>query len=176
MRSQAYIGLGSNLGDSRKTLLDGLQHLHRSGLVQVKACSGLYRTSPMLLTEQPDFINMAALIATDLSPSGLLGLLLETEQQFGRVRYQQWGPRTLDLDLLFHDDRIESRPGLEIPHPGIACRGFVLVPLAEIAADFVHPGLGRTVNELLRNWLGSPAAAQASVIRIGDCLLRFTTG
>ncbi len=155
MQQRVFIGLGANLGDGRKCLRQALDALEESGLVRVVRLSSLYLTAPVSEVEQDDFLNAVVEVETSLTARGLLGLLLETEQRFGRVRTVHWGPRTLDLDLLFFGEEVESMPGLEVPHPEVANRGFVLVPLAEIAPRFVHPQTGRTMTSLRAAWEAS---------------------
>ncbi|MBR3218317.1 MAG: 2-amino-4-hydroxy-6-hydroxymethyldihydropteridine diphosphokinase, partial [Thermoguttaceae bacterium] len=98
---------------------------------------------------QGDFLNAVGVLQTCLEPLPLLDLLLEIEQRFGRVRLVHWGPRTLDLDLLLYDDKVISAERLTVPHPLMSQRRFVLEPAAEVAADWVHPTLGKTIRELL---------------------------
>jgi len=159
------------MGEGVKTLRGALEQLNDSGAARVVACSAIYQTSPISDVKQDDFLNAVVELQTGLRPPGLLGLLLETEQHFGRERGVKWGPRTLDLDLLFFDDVVESMPGLEIPHPEIMDRGFVLVPMAEIAANFVHPVTGRTMQELHGEWRGRVGKPEALVRRLEDCSL-----
>jgi len=173
MTERVFVGLGSNLGNSRKTLTDCLRAFKKSEVVTLLACSGVYRTAPVGVTNQPDFLNMAAELRTSLSPRGLLGFFLEKEQCFGRVRDIKWGPRTLDLDLLLYGSRVESMPGLEVPHPELSNRGFVLGPLSEIAPDFLHPVLGETVKHLYDAWADAEEDSAGKVKRIGDCPLSF---
>jgi 2-amino-4-hydroxy-6-hydroxymethyldihydropteridine diphosphokinase len=99
---------------------------------------------------QPDILNACALLATTLSPRALLEALLHIETQFGRVRRERWGPRSLDLDLLLFDDVILEEPDLQIPHPGLTERAFVLVPLADVAPDWIDPVSGQTIAKLLK--------------------------
>lgn len=141
---EAWIGLGSNLGDRSATLdaaLERIDRLERSSVVRV---SRYYRTTPWGETDQPDFVNAVACVRTALSAQALLRALLAIESEMGRERRgRRWGPRVIDLDLLLYgDDRVE-RPDLTVPHPRLHERAFVLVPLAELAPDRVVPGRGR---------------------------------
>lgn len=142
--AEVLVGLGSNLdGPARQieTAFGMLGAIDRTSLV---ATSSLYRSAPLGGIEQPDFVNAAALLTTELDPRTFLAELQAIEQARGRERGEvQWGPRVLDLDLLAYDDVSLDEPGLTVPHPGIAARNFVLLPLREIAPDFRIPGLGR---------------------------------
>jgi 2-amino-4-hydroxy-6-hydroxymethyldihydropteridine diphosphokinase len=140
----AYVALGSNLDDPRvqvERALDALAGVRNSRLV---LRSSLYRSRPFGPVEQPDFVNAVAGLLTTLSPEALLAELQALETRLGRERpVVRWGPRRIDLDLLAHGTGCADQPGLTLPHPGIADRAFVLVPLAEIAADLAVPGRGR---------------------------------
>jgi 2-amino-4-hydroxy-6-hydroxymethyldihydropteridine diphosphokinase len=116
--------------------------------IRVSQRSSLYRTVP-IGPPQPDYYNACAILHVDLTPAALLRCLLKIETQFGRVRRERWGPRHLDLDLLFYDQLILSTPDLQIPHPRLYERAFVLVPLAEIAADWIDPVSGQAIATLM---------------------------
>lgn len=141
------IALGSNLGDSRQILAAALQRLGELAGTTVTARSSLYKTAPVG-PPQPDYLNACALIQTPLSPQGLMQQLLAIEAEFGRLRQERWGPRILDLDILFYGDQVILEPDLHIPHPRLRERAFVLVPLAEIAPDWIDPVTGQSVIDL----------------------------
>ena len=147
---RAWIGLGGNLGDVEKTLNEALWALDSLPQTSIRAQSAFYRTAPWGRPDQPAFLNAAVELQTRLAPRVLLDLLLEIEQRFGRVRdpADKNGPRTLDLDLLVFGDELLDQPGMHVPHPHLAERAFVLVPLNEIAPRLDIPGHG-VVRELL---------------------------
>jgi 2-amino-4-hydroxy-6-hydroxymethyldihydropteridine diphosphokinase len=148
MVSQAAIALGSNIGNSRNILQEALAVCSQQAGIGVIAASSQYRTAPVG-PPQPDYVNSCALLQVETySPQELLVVLLDVERQFGRIREQVWGPRTLDLDLLLFDDRIVETSQLQLPHPRMVERAFVLVPLAEIAPQWVHPVSDRTIADL----------------------------
>lgn len=145
-RHAAWLGLGGNVGDVAAAMQTCLHALDTRADTRVTAVSGLYRTPPWGLTDQADFLNCCAGLETSLSGRELLSVCLELEAGLKRTRSVRWGPRTIDLDVLAVDGEVSASPELTLPHPRIAERAFVLVPLAEIA-----PGLaiaGHTVGEL----------------------------
>ncbi|WP_459861596.1 2-amino-4-hydroxy-6-hydroxymethyldihydropteridine diphosphokinase [Desulfuromonas carbonis] len=146
----AYLGLGANLGAAVATLAaarDLLAALPQSRLV---AASALYRTAPVGgPAGQPDYFNAVLALATALEPTLLLEHALAIEGHFGRRRLQRWGPRTLDIDLLLFGERLLDLPGLQLPHPRLHQRRFVLEPLCELAAELLHPRLGVPLRQLL---------------------------
>ena len=144
----AYVGLGSNLEDPVRQVQRGFEELARLTGTRLLKQSSFYRTAPVGKADQPDFVNAVALLQTTLAPADLLGHLLAIEARHGRVRAERNGPRTLDLDLLLFGDQIVRATGLEIPHPRMHERAFVLLPLAEVSPDAVIPGHGRVI-ELL---------------------------
>ena len=157
--SLAYLALGANLGDPVATLAAAFTSLEQLPASTLLRRSSLYRTAPIGLTAQPDFINAAASLSTTLMPHDLLQALQAIEQAFGRRRDIHNGPRTLDLDLLLYDAREIASPQLSVPHPRLHLRAFVLQPLAEIAPDLSIPGRGS-----LAAWL--PAVATQRIARL----------
>ena len=152
----AYLGLGANLGQPAATLAAAREQLAVLPLSRLVAVSALYRTAPVGgPAGQPDFFNAVLALATALEPVQLLERTLAIEEGFGRKRLQHWGPRTLDIDLLFHGTRLVAEPGLQLPHPRLHLRRFVLEPLCELAAEMIHPRLGVTLRQLLAQLPGS---------------------
>ena len=148
MRS-AWIGLGSNLGDAALALRRAIAQLARLPETQLRAVSAPYHTAPWGETDQPDFLNAVAKLATSLSPRMLLDALLAIEDQLGRQRGgRRWGPREIDLDLLVYEGIVLDEPGLTVPHPRLHQRAFVLVPLHDLSPGLDIPGHG-SVTELL---------------------------
>lgn len=146
----AAIGLGGNVGDAAATVREALQALDGLPSTRLLQASPLYRTPAWGNTAQPDFINAAALLRTGLDARALLDAMLEVERHFGRDRDAgvQWGPRTLDLDLLLFGDAAIDEPGLRVPHPHLHERAFALLPLSRIAPDLQVPGKGRVADLL----------------------------
>jgi 2-amino-4-hydroxy-6-hydroxymethyldihydropteridine diphosphokinase len=141
------IALGSNLGNSLEILEAALVSLDDWPGIRVTARSQWYITAP-IGPPQPDYLNGCALLETTCAPAELMQVLLQIEAQFGRERRERWGARTLDLDLLLFNHVILETPELTIPHPRMNDRAFVLVPLAEIAADWIEPQTGKTIAQL----------------------------
>jgi 2-amino-4-hydroxy-6-hydroxymethyldihydropteridine diphosphokinase len=145
---EALIGLGGNLGDPVKSIMQAIEMIGRNEDCRVEAVSSLWRTPPWGKTDQPDFINACAKVSTRLEPRAFLDLCLQIEKVLKRVRNERWGPRSIDIDILFFGERVIKQEGLVIPHPRIADRAFVLVPLAEIAPEQVLDG--KTIAERAR--------------------------
>ena len=157
----AYLGLGSNMGDREDNLRQALSLLGEKG-GEVIALSSVYETEPWGYAEQPRFLNMACGFRTALNPHELLAHAQGVERGLGRERAIRYGPRTIDVDILLYGDLVLDTPDLQIPHPGIPERAFVLAPLAEIAPEAEHPVLKRRVSELLAD-----APGRETVVSLG---------
>ncbi len=142
---RAFVGLGSNLGERETMIRSALEELARLPGTTLARASSLYDTEPVGDTEQPNFLNAVAELETALSARQLLWNLLLVEKRLGRVRTRRWGPRSIDLDLLLYGDEVLDEPGLQVPHPGLLRRSFVLVPLVELDPLVVHPVTGETL-------------------------------
>jgi 2-amino-4-hydroxy-6-hydroxymethyldihydropteridine diphosphokinase len=143
----AYLSLGSNLGDRAANLHTAVAQLAPAG--RLLAVSAMYETQPVDVPNQPWFLNCVAAIETERTPRELLQLALQVEAAMGRLRMREKGARKIDIDIVLFGDRVVDEPGLKIPHPAMDQRRFVLEPLVEIAPETRHPGLGKTVRELL---------------------------
>ncbi len=154
-----YLGLGSNLGDRLGNLRQAVAEL--SELAELQACSRVYETEPMHVTDQPAFLNMAVRLRTALAPDPLLRAAKAIEQRLGRTETVRWGPRVIDIDILLYDGMVLEGRDLTIPHPRLAERRFALAPLADVGATVAHPLARRTVAELLAQL---PAAEGVRVV------------
>ena len=146
---KTYIGFGSNVGDRVATVQQALFRLRRTEGFRVRKVSSFYETEPVGITTQGLFLNGVIEGETFLSPRALLTILERFEREIGRIRRERWGPREIDLDLLFYGDLILEEPSLVIPHPRLHERDFVLIPLAELCPTLIHPKLKKSVVELL---------------------------
>ena len=151
MRQEAvYLGLGSNIGDKVANCLLALEEISASDHNHLHAVSSLYKTEPIGYQEQDWFINCVAEVSTTLPPRSLHALLQGIEKRMGREKTVPMGPRIIDLDILFYGNEVVKEPDLIIPHPRLHERGFVLIPLAELAPDLLHPVLKKTIRDLLK--------------------------
>jgi 2-amino-4-hydroxy-6-hydroxymethyldihydropteridine diphosphokinase len=146
----AYVGIGSNLNEPQARVHEAFGHLEALRATSCMLRSRLYRTRPMGPQDQPEYVNAAAGLLTQLTARELLAALLGIEKSMGRNRQERWGPRVIDLDLIWMPGEIIDEPGLTVPHPGVSTRNFVLYPLADIAPSIAIPGHGK-VSELLRS-------------------------
>ncbi len=149
-RYDVYLGLGSNLGDRAKFLARSVDELKKVAEIKVLWGSPLYETEPYGRKDQPAFLNAAVQLETSLAPDELFSRIKAIETTMGRVSGERWGPRELDIDILIYDGLVFDRNGLQVPHPDIENRNFVLIPLKDIAPDLVHPISGLTVTEMAR--------------------------
>jgi 2-amino-4-hydroxy-6-hydroxymethyldihydropteridine diphosphokinase len=147
MAEFVYLSLGSNVGDRSANLRAAIERLGEAGAI--RAVSGFYETEPVELRDQPWFLNCVVALETSDSPEALLQRVLAIEQEMGRLRTKNKGPRLIDIDILLFSDRVVEERGLKIPHPAMHQRRFVLEPLAEIAPEALHPLLRKTARELL---------------------------
>ena len=144
---RVFLGIGTNLGDRERNLQEALAVLSQKMVILKE--SSIYQTAPWGYLDQPVFLNQVIKAQTDLSSLNLLGFLTETEKLLGRQANFRYGPRLIDLDILFYGNRIIQTPRLQVPHPRLTQRAFVLVPLAEIAPELVHPQNKQTITQLL---------------------------
>jgi 2-amino-4-hydroxy-6-hydroxymethyldihydropteridine diphosphokinase len=148
MKEQAFLLLGSNQGQPYEQLATARHHI-AAQLGQVIAASSIYQTAAWGKTDQPDFLNQVLVLHTELDAHSLLQGMLAIEQAMGRQRLEYMGPRVIDIDLLAFGQAVIDEPGLQVPHPRIAARRFVLIPLQEVAPNWIHPLLGLTASSLL---------------------------
>ena len=146
--SKVWIALGSNMGEGRKNLDLAIKMMNERGVL-VEKVSTYIETEPYGYTEQDNFVNAGCIAETKLSPRELLGVLMKIELDMGRVRIIKWGPRIIDLDILFYEDLIIDEEDLKVPHIEIQKRSFVLEPMNEISPDKIHPVFKKTVHQLL---------------------------
>ena len=143
-----YLLTGSNIGDSEANLLSASKSIHQQ-IGRTIAVSHVYQTEPWGNKDQQVFLNQVLKIETQLDPKQLLKTILEIENQMGRNRKIKWEPRIIDIDILFYDDQIINEEDLQVPHPLLHERRFTLIPLNEIASDFIHPKLHKSIKQLL---------------------------
>jgi 2-amino-4-hydroxy-6-hydroxymethyldihydropteridine diphosphokinase len=148
--ARVFLSIGSNLGDRLDNLHRAIEMLIDGGL-EIKRVSSFYETRPWGLSGQPNFLNGAVEAQTSLMPMELLNLLKDIEVRLGRTDTVRWGPRCIDIDIIFYDDQKIAEEGLQVPHPLMHKRGFVLRPLAEIAPQFVHPVFKKDIKTLLED-------------------------
>lgn len=151
MENKIFLGLGSNLGNKKDNLLSALAALNYSDYVNILAVSSIYISKAYGFTEQDTFYNLVCKAVTTLSPLDLLNLCKEIEMNLGRQKTFKWGPRLIDIDILFYNNLVLNTTNLIIPHPEIDKRDFVLVPMAEIEPNFIHPVLNTTIEKLKEN-------------------------
>ncbi len=153
MAHTAYLGFGSNIGDRKRNILKAYERLSEKGLKIIEK-SGFFKTAPYGYESQPEFLNSVALVEVEAGALRLLEIIKEVEKEIGRTETFRWGPRVIDIDILFFEDLVLKSEVLNIPHLDLHNRCFVLYPLAEIAPDFLHPVLKITVKELKKNCRG----------------------
>jgi len=147
MANVVYLSLGSNVGDRENHLREAIARLETSG--RIRSVSSFYETEPVDFTDQAWFLNCAVALETDETPEQLMATILRIEREMGRRRVQKKGPRIIDIDILLFGEAVVDTPELSVPHPAMHRRRFVLEPLAEIAPTARHPGLKKTIRELL---------------------------
>jgi 2-amino-4-hydroxy-6-hydroxymethyldihydropteridine diphosphokinase len=154
----AYVAIGSNLNHPRERVLEALERMRELSAPRLLLRSRLYLTRPLGPQDQPHFVNAAAGLLTQMTARELLGALLGIELSMGRDRRERWGPRVIDLDLVWMPDSVIDEPGLKVPHPGVSTRNFVLYPLADIAPTIIIPGMGNVLD--LKSAAGSDGISE----------------
>lgn len=162
MKMQTFLLLGTNLGDRKKNLADACRFIEDS-IGKIIKVSSVYQTEPWGKKEQPEFLNQALKVETELPAHGLLHAAIQIEKQLGRKREERWGERTMDIDILFYGEEVIESDDLVVPHPRIAERRFVLEPLAEIGGEVVHPVVKMKVSEMLER-----CEDELKVVRVED--------
>lgn len=147
--ARVHVAFGGNVGAVEETLRRALEAVAKLPRTRLRRVSPLYRTAPVGVTDQPEFVNGAVEVETGLAPEAFLAELLSIERSLGRTREVRWGPRTVDLDVALWEDLVIRTPALEVPHPRLHERAFVLAPLADLAPEARHPVLGATIRDLL---------------------------
>ena len=150
MSHNAFIAIGSNLGTPKENCIEAIDIISSNPHIKITSKSSFYQTAPVGNTKQDWFINAVIKVSTQLNSDILLSAILKIESKMGRIRKEKWGPRIIDLDLLFYDNLIIKQKDLTLPHPEIQKRNFVLQPLNEIGENFIHPSLNKSINTLLK--------------------------
>jgi len=161
---KACIGLGSNMGEREANIRQALEQIEKMPETAILIGSSLYDTEPVGVADQPNFLNGVVMVQTELPPRQLLWNLMLIERRLGRVRTQRWGPRTIDLDLLLYGDLVIDEPDLQVPHPLMAQRSFVMVPLVEVDPLLLHPITGQTMLSILQRLGAEPLVKHGSRI------------
>lgn len=170
-----YIGIGSNQGEALDNCRRAIRAITSDRRNRMAACSPFYKTEPVGKKDQDWFVNGVIALATELNPRELMDFLLAIEKEMGRERGERWGPRVIDLDILFYGDQVLNEPGLQVPHPHLRERRFVLVPLKDIAPSLEHPLFGKTISQILAD-LGEGEKV-IPLLEAGQkpCLVSFST-
>ena len=150
MSHTAFIAIGSNLGTPKENCIEAIDIISSNPDIKITSKSSFYQTAPVGNTEQDWFINAVIKVSTQLTSDILLSALLKIESKMGRIRKEKWGPRIIDLDILFYDNLVIKKKDLTLPHPEIQKRNFVLQPLNEIGENFIHPSLRKSISTLLK--------------------------
>ena len=149
MANNIFLGLGSNKGDRERFIREAVKKLKNFPGIEVLKCSSLYETTPYGNEEQDNFLNLVIRINSEHEPEYLLEIIKNIEEEMGRQTTERWGPREIDIDILFYDNVIVNKENLTIPHEDLTKRGFVLYPLNEIAPELIHPVYDKRISELL---------------------------